>query len=97
MKKVFITVISFIFSLVSITAFAGTPEKKVSKKWDPSEKPSALYNKQGEKINLKNQTALKGVVLYDKQGNSYKFQNGKWLRFGSQKQVINRKGPGIVA
>jgi len=97
MKKIFITVISFIFSLVSITGFAGTPAQKVSKKWDPSKKPSALYDKQGKTVNLKNQTALKGIVLYDKQGNSYKFQNGKWLKFGSQKQMINRKGPGIVA
>ncbi len=97
MKKAVITIISFIFSLVSITVFAGTPGKKVSTKWAPSQKPSALYNQQGERVNLKNQTALTGVVLYDKQGHSYKYQNGKWLRFGSPKQVIKRKGPGVVA
>ncbi len=93
MKKVIITIVSFIFAMMSSSAVAGKAEKGTSKKWDPAGKPTALYNKQGQQVNMKNINAFKGKTLYDKDGNAFSIQHNKIIRLSSEKKLDKRINP----
>lgn len=95
MKKKIAAVISFIFSITSF-AFAGNPVKGASKKWDPTDKPTALYNKQGHKVNMNDLNIFKGKILYDKNGNAFSIQDDKIIRMASDKKVDKRVKPAPI-
>ncbi len=107
MKKTAAVFMSILFSLAASLGMAQTSTKSSTKKWDPTDKPAAvsqknkkafvLYDKNGKQVNLDNKADLAGVILHDKEGNNYQLKDGKIIQLSPEKTVKQRVGPGIVA
>jgi hypothetical protein len=100
LKKIISVVMALLFSLGVTAAFAKNSVKSGPKKWDPFDKPTgkqALYDEQGNAVDVKNLAEIKGKILYDKKGNAFELQKGKIIRFEKNKKLHKRIGPGPVA